>query len=125
MIRICVYDSNTDVTPLPSLSLTLIISFVNYYLYIESTIMESFENFNDTSSQYGPADDTASMISGYTNNTTKTQEDTLDLTSLSLNDNAQVKDADTNFAVGDEDFDGVLEDLKDNSAVDLPPHACR
>jgi hypothetical protein len=25
----------------------------------------------------------------------------------------------------DEDFDAVLDDLKDESAVDLPPHACR
>ena len=25
----------------------------------------------------------------------------------------------------DEDFDAVLDDLKDEAAVDLPPHACR
>jgi hypothetical protein len=89
--------------------------------------MESFENFNDTTSQYGPADDTAFMISGYTTTSTvKTQEgSTPDLTSISLPDNARPKDADAKFAVVDEDFDGVLEDLKDNNSVDLPTHACR
>ena len=87
--------------------------------------MESFENFNDTSSQYGVPDDTASMVSGYTTTTTvKTQEETLDLTSLSLADNVNTREQDPKFSV-DEDFDGVLEDLKDNNAVDLPPHACR
>jgi regulator of nonsense transcripts 1 len=88
--------------------------------------MESFENFNDANSQYGPIDDTASMVSGYTTtNTAKTQEDALDLTSLSLSDKLGTKDEDAKFSVVDEDFDGVLEDIKDNDALNLPPHACR
>jgi regulator of nonsense transcripts 1 len=89
--------------------------------------MEPFENFNDTSSQYGAIDDTASMVSGYTTtNTARTENDPrVDFGSLSLSDGAQDKESDIKLAIADDDFDGVLEDLKDNDAVDLPPHACR
>jgi regulator of nonsense transcripts 1 len=87
--------------------------------------MESFENFNDISSQYGASilDDTSSMISGYT---TKTQDDsTLSLDSLSVSDQTPISLENVKLPSADEDFDGVLEDLKDEGHVDLPPHACR
>ncbi|KAF8590043.1 hypothetical protein K439DRAFT_241720 [Ramaria rubella] len=98
--------------------------------------MESFDNYRDSASQYGPsglADDTASMLSGYTTNTQNLPQ--LDLDSLSISGD---KDANANghaqgntqshahpsSKVLDEDFDGVLDDLKDDGGVDLPPHAC-
>jgi regulator of nonsense transcripts 1 len=97
--------------------------------------MESFDNYRDSASQYGAsglADDTASMLSGYTTNTQGLPQ--LELESLSISGD---KDANVNqHAQGtqsqshpgkvlDEDFDGVLDDLKDDGGVDLPPHACR
>lgn len=96
--------------------------------------MESFDNYRDSASQYGASgltDDTVSMLSGYTTNTQNLPQ--LELDSLSISGD---KDVDVNgHALGtqplsgskvlDEDFDGVLDDLKDDGGVDLPPHACR
>jgi len=94
--------------------------------------MESFDNYRDSASQYGAsalADDTASMPSGYT---TDTRNLPTELESLSISgskdgqtqSNSQVRThADTKIL--DDDFDGVLDDLKDEPGVNLPPHACR
>ncbi len=83
--------------------------------------MESFDNYNDTASQYGPPplDDTASMFSGYTS---KNGDNTpLNLDSLSLSDQTPLPASDVK---SEEDFDGVLDDLKDEDAEAFP-HACR
>lgn len=88
--------------------------------------MDSFDNFQyDSASSYGGArsivDDTSSI---YTANT-QDGASTLDLSSLSVSDStsSHIHNGARNGL--DEDFDGVLEDLKDEGAVDLPPHACR
>lgn len=86
--------------------------------------MESFDNFNDSASQYGIVDDTSSMFSGYTN-AVPHEPPTSELDSLSISDtNDTALQASKNVLVED-DFDGVLDDLKEEGAVDLPPHACR
>jgi regulator of nonsense transcripts 1 len=98
--------------------------------------MESFDNYRDSASQYGASgltDDTVSMLSGYTTNTQNLPQ--LELDSLSLSGNKDVSisghaqgtqsQALSGSKVLDEDFDGVLDDLKDDGGVDLPPHACR
>jgi regulator of nonsense transcripts 1 len=82
----------------------------------------------DSASQYGVGlDDTASMISGYTARTQKTTETGLHLQhefdDLSVIDNNDLLSA--NGKTLDDDFDGVLDDVKDDTAADLPPHACR
>jgi regulator of nonsense transcripts 1 len=94
--------------------------------------MDSFDNFQyDSASSYGGigvVDDTSSI---YTANTQDNAS--VDLSSLSLsecNNNASPNgkapdDLPPNPASLDEDFDAVLDDLKDETAVDLPPHACR
>lgn len=96
--------------------------------------MDSFDNFQyDSASSYGGAisvvDDNSSV---YTANT-QDNVSSVDLSSLSLSE----YNGDTNHhhhTTGvanrsdgglDEDFDAVLDDLKDESAIDLPPHACR
>ena len=94
--------------------------------------MESFDNYRDSASQYGASaltDDTASMISGYT---TDTQNLPQELESLSISGNTDAHGhsngqsrAHADAKILDDDFDGVLDDLKDEGAVDLPPHACR
>jgi hypothetical protein len=89
------------------------------HLSLRVADMEAFDNYNDSGSQYGPLDDTASMFSGYTS---KNGDDTLNLESLSIADNTPVS---LPAAKTDEDFDGVLDDLKEDGAVALPPHACR
>lgn len=79
----------------------------------------------------GIVDDTSSVYTATTNNHTS-----IDLESLSISDSlSQSVSLDANGhhhnylhsgrAGMDEDFDGVLDDLKDDGAVDLPPHACR
>jgi regulator of nonsense transcripts 1 len=93
--------------------------------------MDSFDNFQyESASSYGPLgiiDDNSSVY------TANTQEITsLDLESLSISD---APGASPNGHIGskhptpriplDEDFDGVLDDLKEENAVVLPPHACR
>lgn len=98
--------------------------------------MDSFENFQyDSSSTYGGmgiVDDTSSV---YTANTTS-QSQVPDLDNLSISDDRPYLSSPNGHATGgsthgsarsgiDEDFDAVLDDLKDEGQLDLPPHACR
>jgi regulator of nonsense transcripts 1 len=96
--------------------------------------MDTFDNFQyESASSYGGAlsvvDDNSSV---YTANTQS--HSTLDLESLSISDYPLSAAPSTNGhqhihnqvrAGLDEDFDAVLDDLKDEGAMDLPPHACR
>ncbi|GJE87034.1 ATP dependent helicase [Phanerochaete sordida] len=97
--------------------------------------MDSFENYQyDSASSYGGmgiVDDTSSV---YTVNTSQSNVP-LDLDSLSITDDRSVVASPnghdhhqhmhtTGGATIDEDFDAVLDDLKDEGQVDLPPHAC-
>ena len=97
--------------------------------------MDSFENYQyDSASSYGGmgiVDDTSSV---YTVNTSQSNVP-LDLDALSITDDRSVASAeDHNLHIHspqvardgvDEEFDAVLDDLKDEGQVDLPPHACR
>ena len=79
----------------------------------------------------GIVDDNSSVYTANTNNHTS-----VDLESLSISDSLS-QSASTNADESqnhylqhgrsgmDEDFDAVLDDLKDDGVVDLPPHACR
>ena len=99
--------------------------------------MESFDNFQfDSASSYGGipvVDDTSSIVSGYTGSAVDTPNDIpSDLESLSVLSLASRNDGDsrnnqgaTKASVFEEDFDGVLDDLKDENSIELPPHACR
>ncbi len=100
--------------------------------------MESFDNFQyDTASSYGGisvVDDTSSVLSGYTQDTqNRPHSDLESLSSLSISGDGKHNATNgrhhmqtlSRAAVVDEDIDGVLDDLKDESAVELPPHACR
>ncbi|KAF4576358.1 hypothetical protein EYR40_000596 [Pleurotus pulmonarius] len=92
--------------------------------------MDSFDNFQyDSNSSYGGmgiVDDTSSI---YTANTR--DDSSLDLTTLSLSEHDgaehaskhRVNDSDAATRL-DEDFDSVLDDLKEEDSVELPPHAC-
>ncbi|KAF7986584.1 hypothetical protein HWV62_26348 [Athelia sp. TMB] len=97
--------------------------------------MDSFDNFQyDSASSYGGGmgivDDNSSVYTANTNSKT----DTLDLENLSLADplerlavsNGNGHNHLHNHAIQgqEEDYEGVLDDLKDESVVDLPPHAC-
>lgn len=93
--------------------------------------MDSFDNFQyDSNSSYGGmgiVDDTSSI---YTANTR--DDSSLDLTSLSLSEHDGAEHASKHRVNGsdaatrlDEDFDSVLDDLKEEDSVELPPHACR
>jgi regulator of nonsense transcripts 1 len=95
--------------------------------------MDSFDNFQyDSASSYGGmgiVDDTSSV---YTSNTQGDVDVAVDLERLSvLDDNAHTPSSmendlelqSTNGSIT-EDFDAVLDDLKEESQVDLPPHAC-
>ncbi|KAF5330996.1 hypothetical protein D9619_005221 [Psilocybe cf. subviscida] len=95
--------------------------------------MDSFDNFQyDSASSYGGAisvvDDNSSV---YTANT-QDNVSSVDLSSLSLSEyNGDTNHHHHSSGVAsrsdgglDEDFDAVLDDLKDESAIDLPPHAC-
>ena len=102
--------------------------------------MDSFDNFqyNDGASSYGPmgiVDDNSSV---YTSNT---RDDTasVDLSSLALSEynpgtgsgsghhhqHPPLQLGGPRTGPLEEDFDAVLDDLKDEAAVDLPAHACR
>jgi regulator of nonsense transcripts 1 len=91
--------------------------------------MDTFDNFQyESASSYGGigiVDDTSSI---YTSNT---QDNSVDLSTLSISDlthsssNGHLTHHPSAKAGVDEDFDAVLDDLKDEGAVDLPPHACR
>ena len=100
--------------------------------------MDTFDNFQyDSASSYGGMgviDDNSSVYTATTN-----QHPGVDLDSLSLvDDRSQTSSVSngheghnhraavhTGVATVDEDFDAVLDDLKDEGQVDLPPHACR
>ena len=99
--------------------------------------MDTFENFQyDSASSYGGmgvVDDTSSV---YTANTTSASRVPVDLESLSITDDRSFTSSpnghshagdgqNPNRSAIDEDFDAVLDDLKDEGQVDLPPHACR
>src|ERR1700722_7226508 len=93
--------------------------------------MDSFDNFQyDSASSYGGIgvfDDTSSVY------TANTQGDVpVDLERVSvLDDHAHIPSSmendlelqSTNGSIN-EDFDAVLDDLKEEGQVDLPPHAC-
>ncbi|KAF7799610.1 hypothetical protein EIP86_010848 [Pleurotus ostreatoroseus] len=96
--------------------------------------MESFENYQyESGSTYGGmsiVDDTSSV---YTANTTSQSNLPVDLESLSITDdrsitasptgNGSAQDHTASRVRIDDDFDAVLDDLKDEGHVDLPPHA--
>ncbi|KZT70080.1 hypothetical protein DAEQUDRAFT_223063 [Daedalea quercina L-15889] len=96
--------------------------------------MDSFDNLQyESASSYGGGigivDDTSSI---YTVNTNSQSQVSVDLESLSLADdrsyalstNGHGNHVHSGVARTDEDFDAVLDDLKDEGQVDLPPHAC-
>ena len=101
--------------------------------------MDSFDNFQyDSASSYGGipiVDDTSSVVSGFTTTTqNRLPADLESLSGLSLADDSiagpgsnGVSDLPIALRPGvmEEDLDGVLDDLKDESALELPPHACR
>jgi regulator of nonsense transcripts 1 len=97
--------------------------------------MDSFDNFQyESASSYGGigiVDDNSSVYTANTQSHTS-----LDLESLSISDYPTSDSIGANgHAHGghhhaarngvEEDFDAVLDDLKDEGAVDLPSHACR
>ena len=99
--------------------------------------MDTFENFqSDSASSYGGisvVDDTSSV---YTATTTSQSRAPVDLTYLAITDDRSLTSSPNGHSHGghskqssrsgiDEDFDAVLDDLKDEGQVDLPPHACR
>ena len=96
--------------------------------------MDSFDNFQyDSASSYGGigvVDDTSSVYTANTQDGVSVDMSNLSLSeynpSSSSNGHSQhyVADGEKN-GVLEEDFDAVLDDLKDEAAVDLPPHACR
>ena len=102
--------------------------------------METFDNFQyDTGSTYGGlpiVDDTSSVVSGYTTNTQgRLPTDLESLSGLSISGGTSGHQKNGKNAIErlpvsrsdavDEEMDGVLDDLKDENAVELPPHACR
>lgn len=80
-------------------------------------------------------DDTSSVVSGFTTNSQARLPTELEsLSSLSISGEPLGQQKTGNSAdrepivrgdAVDEELDGVLDDLKDESAVELPPHACR
>jgi regulator of nonsense transcripts 1 len=103
--------------------------------------MDTFDNFQyDSASSYGGmgvVDDNSSV---YTANTQDNTAESIDLSNLSISNfsahsptssanghgaHHRNRDHNTGRAGVEEDFDAVLDDLKDEGAVDLPPHACR
>jgi regulator of nonsense transcripts 1 len=90
--------------------------------------MDSFDNFQyDTSSSYGGigiVDDTSSV---YTANTQ--DGSSVDLSSLSISDSNGYPPSENGHVARtgamEDEFDSVLDDLKDDGVVDLPTHACR
>lgn len=114
------------------------------YLPLHSTVNRTmdqyeFENYQyDSASSYGGlpiVDDTSSVVSGFTTSTHNRPGDDLEsLSSLSISgpripsgNHANKPESQSLLQSGaiDEELDGVLDDLKDESAVELPPHACR
>ena len=91
---------------------------------------DQFDSY-DSASQYGIGldEDTVSMVSGYTARTQKTETASSqlehDFDQLSVTDENSLESAANLLRMTEDDFDGVLEDSKDEAAADLPPHACR
>jgi regulator of nonsense transcripts 1 len=93
--------------------------------------MDTFDNFQyESASSYGGmgvVDDNSSV---YTVSTTQNAPSTLDLDALSLADERPPVSLHHHHQIPtpngalSEDFDAVLDDLKDEGNVDLPPHAC-
>ncbi|KAI0062350.1 P-loop containing nucleoside triphosphate hydrolase protein [Artomyces pyxidatus] len=93
--------------------------------------MDSFDNFQyDSASSYGGmgvVDDTSSIYTANTHNHTPVDLDNLSisddrsLVSSSVTNGHDVRSSSASIA---EDFDAVLDDLKDEGQLDLPPHAC-
>ena len=93
-------------------------------------IMDTFDNFQyESSSAYGGMSVIDDNSSVYTDNTREDIVSNIDLSTLSISDMASQSNGFTGVvpssATIDEDFDAVLDDLKDDGIVDLPPHACR
>lgn len=97
--------------------------------------MDTFENFQyDSASSYGGisvVDDTSSIYSANTSQSVPVELDSLSITddrSVVTSPNGHHHDTHSHAVPRnglDEDFDAVLDDLKDEGQVDLPPHACR
>jgi len=111
------FSSNTDSSPHP--------------IPLLPSPMDSFDNFQyDSASSYGGIgviDDTSSV---YTSNTQGDVPVNLERLSI-LDDHTHPSSSiendlelqSTNGSIT-EDFDAVLDDLKEEGQVDLPPHAC-
>ena len=90
--------------------------------------MDSFDNFQyDSASSYGGGigvvDDNSSVYTATTD-----ALPSIDFSNMSIiDDRSQTSSIDREASRSgiDDDFDAVLDDLKDEGTVDLPPHACR
>jgi regulator of nonsense transcripts 1 len=106
--------------------------------------MDSFDNFQfDSASSYGGigiVDDTSSVYTTDADASSQSSRVPIEsLENLSLDDNANDRALYTGVIeersplsgpgsiehAFDEDFDNVLDELPDDSQVELPPHACR
>lgn len=101
-----------------------------HYTNLIAFIMDTFDNFQyENSSAYGGMSVIDDNSSVYTDNTREDTVSNIDLSTLSISDVASQSNGIPGLAQNritiDEDFDGVLDDLKDDGVVDLPPHACR
>ncbi|KAH9180451.1 RNA helicase-domain-containing protein, partial [Lactarius sanguifluus] len=93
--------------------------------------MDSFDNFQyDSASSYGGigvVDDTSSIYTSGTQGHVPVDIESLSILddpahpSSSADNDLELQSANGSIA---EDFDAVLDDLKEESQVDLPPHAC-
>ncbi len=93
--------------------------------------MDSFDNFQyDSASSYGGigiVDDTSSVYTSATQSNVPVDIERLSVLddpvhpSSSTDNDLELQS--TNGSIT-EDFDAVLDDLKEESQVDLPPHAC-
>lgn len=95
------------------------------------SVMDSFDNFQyDSASSYGGigvVDDTSSVYTANTQGDVPVDLERLSVlddhthTPSSLENDLELQSTNGSIA---EDFDAVLDDLKEESQVDLPPHAC-
>jgi hypothetical protein len=93
--------------------------------------MDSFDNFQyDSASSYGGmgvVDDTSSIYTSNTQGHVPVDIDRLSILDDPLAPSSSIENdlelQSTNGSITD-DFDAVLDDLKEESQVDLPPHAC-
>jgi regulator of nonsense transcripts 1 len=92
--------------------------------------MDSFDNFQyDSTSSYGGmgvVDDTSSIYSSNTQSHVPVDIDRLSIDDQARSSSPMENDLELQSTNGSitEDFDAVLDDLKEESQVDLPPHAC-